>query len=76
MNYLLTDAQWGIALLLGRKGTKGGRGQDNRRFVEAVLWLVRHRLPVAGFAASMGQLAHHVYALSALDGRGFPGFCS
>jgi transposase len=44
MEYLLTEAQWArIALLLpGREGTKGGRGQDNCRFVEAVLWLLRN----------------------------------
>ena len=44
MDYLLTDAQGAriAPLLPGREGTKGGRGQDNRRFVEAVLWLLRH----------------------------------
>lgn len=44
MDYLLTDTQWAriAPLLPGREGTKGGRGQDNRRFVEAVLWLARN----------------------------------
>lgn len=44
MEHLLTDAQWARieSLLPGRAGTKGGRGQDNRRFVEAVLWLTRN----------------------------------
>jgi putative transposase len=44
MEYLLTDAQWAriSPLLPGREGTKGGRGQDNRRFVEAMLWLLRN----------------------------------
>lgn len=44
MDYLLTDAQWmRIAPLPpGREGTKEGRGQDNCRFMEAVLWLLRN----------------------------------
>jgi transposase len=53
MEHLLTDAQWArIALLPGREGTKGGRGQHNCRFVKAVLWLTcngcrRRTLPAA-----------------------------
>jgi transposase len=44
MDFLLTDAQWAriAPLLPGREGTSGGRGQDNRCFVEAVLWLTRN----------------------------------
>ena len=44
MDFLLTEAQWAriAPLLPGREGTSGGRGQDNRRFVEAVLWLTRN----------------------------------
>jgi len=44
MEYQLTDAQWArlAPLLPGRVGTSGGRGQDNRRFVAAVLWLARN----------------------------------
>jgi transposase len=44
MEYLLTDAQWVrvAPLLPSRAGYKGGRGQNNRRFVEAVLWLARN----------------------------------
>ena len=44
MDKMLTDAQWArlAPLLPGREGTSGGRGRDNRQFVEAVLWLARN----------------------------------
>jgi len=44
MEYLLPDVQWAriAPLLPGRAGTSGGRGRDNRQFVEAVLWLARN----------------------------------
>lgn len=44
MEQMLTDAQWArlAPLLPGRPGTSGGRGRDNRQFVEAVLWLARN----------------------------------
>ena len=44
MDQMLTDAQWArlAPLLPGRPGTSGGRGRDNRQFVEAVLWLARN----------------------------------
>ncbi|WP_242583376.1 IS5 family transposase [Hymenobacter telluris] len=44
METMLTDAQWAriAPLLPGRPGTSGGRGRDNRQFVEAVLWLARN----------------------------------
>ena len=39
-HYVLSEAQWSVLapLLPGRRGPAG---QDNRRFVEAVLWLAR-----------------------------------
>jgi putative transposase len=41
---MLTDGQWArlAPLLPGRAGTSGGRGRDNRQFVEAVLWRARN----------------------------------
>ncbi|GAC1367080.1 MAG: hypothetical protein NVS3B25_04510 [Hymenobacter sp.] len=44
METMLTDAQWArlAPLLPGREGTSGGRGRDNRQFVEAVRWLARN----------------------------------
>ncbi len=43
----LTDAQWQrIELLIpGKKGDKGRHGEDNRLFVDAVLWVARAGAP-------------------------------
>jgi transposase len=44
---LLSDAQWQriAPLLPGKPGDPGRSGEDNRLFVEAVLWLVRTGVP-------------------------------
>jgi len=44
---VLTDAQWEriAPLLPGKKGDPGRAGEDNRRFVEGVLWVVRTGAP-------------------------------
>jgi putative transposase len=43
----LTDEQWDRIkdLVPGKEGDPGRRGQDNRGFVEAVLWLARTGAP-------------------------------
>ena len=43
----LTDAQWQRIepLIAGKEGDKGRHGEDNRLFVDAVLWLVRAGAP-------------------------------
>ena len=43
----LTDEQWRrIELLIpGKDGDKGRHGEDNRLFIDAVLWLVRAGAP-------------------------------
>ena len=45
--YELTDEQWNRieALLPGRPGDPGGQGQDNRLFVNAVIWVARTGAP-------------------------------
>ena len=44
---LLSDARWEriAPLLPGKKGDPGRSGEDNRLFVEGVLWLVRAGAP-------------------------------
>jgi len=43
----LTDAQWRCIepLIPGKEGDRGRHGEDNRLFVDAVLWLVRAGAP-------------------------------
>jgi transposase len=45
--YVLTDAQWAKMEphCLGKKSDPGRSGADNRRFVEAVLWIARTGSP-------------------------------
>ncbi len=47
---VLSDAQWErvAPLLPGKAGDPGRSGTDNRRFLEAVLWIVRTGAPLAG----------------------------
>lgn len=43
----LTDAQWARIehLVAGKEGDKGRHGEDNRLFVDAVLWVLRSGAP-------------------------------
>src|SRR5713101_7433993 len=45
--YVLSDAQWAKMEphCLGKKSDPGRSGEDNRRFVEAVLWIARTGSP-------------------------------
>lgn len=45
--YELTDEQWSLIeqLLPGRQGDPGAHGEDNRLFVNAVIWIARTGAP-------------------------------
>lgn len=54
---LLSDGQWQriAPLLPGKDGDPGRSGEDNRLFVEAVLWLVRTGAPWRDLPARFGK---------------------
>ena len=53
----LTDGQWQRIepLIPGKKGDKGRHGDDNRLFVDAVLWLVRAGAPWRDLPEELGK---------------------
>ena len=53
----LTDAQWRRIerLVPGKKGDRGRAGEDNRRFVDAVLWLARAGAPWRDLPEELGH---------------------
>src|SRR5215470_9488333 len=55
--FVLTDAQWAKMEphCLGKLTDPGRSGSDNRRFVEAVLWIVRTGSPWRDLPASFGK---------------------
>jgi transposase len=54
---VLTDVQWEriAPLLPGKEGDPGRSGEDNRRFVEGVLWIVRTGAPWRDLPESFGK---------------------
>jgi transposase len=54
---VLSDAQWArmADLIPGKPGDPGRSGTDNRRFVEAVLWIVRTSSPWRDLPAMFGH---------------------
>lgn len=54
--FVLTDAQWAKMepLCLGKPIDPGRTGSDNRRFIEAVLWIVRTGSPWGDLPAFFG----------------------
>ena len=55
--FVLTDAQWAKMqpLCLGKPGDPGRSGNDNRLFVEAVLWIARTGSPWRDLPPSFGH---------------------
>ena len=53
----LGDTQWARIehLCLGKAGDAGGRGRDNRMFIEGVLWLARTGTPWRDLPAAFGR---------------------
>ena len=53
----LTDAQWQRieSLIPGKEGDKGRHGEDNRLFVDAVLWLARAGAPWRDLPGEFGN---------------------
>jgi putative transposase len=53
----LTNSQWRHIerLVPGKKGDKGRHGDDNRLFVDAVLWLARAGAPWRDLPAELGN---------------------
>jgi len=53
----LTDAQWQRIepLIPGKEGDRGRHGEDNRLFVDAVLWLVRAGAPWRDLPGEFGN---------------------
>jgi transposase len=52
----ITDKVWALLepYLPGREGTWGGRAYDNRRFINAVFWILRTGAPWRDLPASYG----------------------
>ena len=66
--FVLTDAQWAKMEphCLGKPTDPGRSGSDNRRFVEAVLWIARTGRSLARSSAILRQLEQRLQALPRL----------
>ena len=55
--YELTDEQWGFIehVLPGREGDPGAHGEDNRLFVNAVIWIARTGAPWRDLPERFGE---------------------
>jgi transposase len=55
--YELTDEQWRLMehLLPGKQGDPGAHGENNRRFVNAVIWIARTSAPWRDLPERFGE---------------------
>ena len=55
--HAISDAEWARVegLLPGRPGQHGGVARDNRRFIDAVLWIARTGAPWRDLPAELGH---------------------
>ena len=63
--YVFKDAQW-VKMephCLGKPTFPARNGRDNRRFIEAVLWIVRTGGPWRALPAHFGALRSHLRTL-------------
>ncbi len=69
--YQLADAQWNRIqdLLPGRPGTPGIHA-DNRRFLNAVLWILWTTFPLANPAGATRKVEHHYRRFSRWSQKG------
>ena len=53
----LTDVQWSriLNLVSGKEGDRGRTGEDNRLFVDAVLWILRTGAPWRDLPSAFGK---------------------
>ncbi|SFU35440.1 Putative transposase of IS4/5 family [Nitrosospira multiformis] len=68
----LSDETWALLEphLPERKGAWGGIAGDNRRFIDAVFWILRDRSAVAGSSAGVRRVEQHASPFHTLAGQG------
>ena len=73
----MTDRIWGLleAHLPGRRGSWGGIAEDNRRFIDAVLWIFRTGAPWRDLPPDYGDWKTHTVVFRGGEIRAFGKAC-